>query len=526
MKTEKLPPMAEAFLFSVLFFCKFPLKSTLVKQTILIALLSCATVFVACRKDHDTDNETPVSPTEGTREQFTLDSIYLYAKQIYLWYDALPDYTTFNPRQYATGSNVLTNYEKELYVITQLKTNPSTGYSYEYSGYAGSPKYSFIDNGSLTGGRLGTVSLADKGDDFGLSISISSDVRIRYVNPNSSAALAGLQRGFKVTKINGTVVTTSSSNFIQTALNSSSMVMTVVDNNGTTGTVNLTKTNYTTNPVLKDTVLTAGAQNVGYLAYSRFSMLSSSQAPLEAAFSKFATKGVTALIIDLRYNGGGYTQTAEELINLIAPSSLKGKTMYIEYFNDLLQNGKAPILKQQLYRDANGNTVDYNGHKATYADLDYSISGNTYTFNKVGSLNTVKQVIFIVSGNTASASELVINSLKPYLPVKLVGSQTYGKPVGFFGVKIDAYTVYMSNFYMQNANGDGDYFQGMAPDIAASDDVTHDFGDANENCIAAALNYIAGNPSGKIGVATAEAPLIHLGPASFSGMIENRMHTK
>ncbi|WP_343670385.1 S41 family peptidase [Chitinophaga sp.] len=494
------------------------------KQTILFALLSCATVFVACRKDHDTDTETPVSPTEGTREQFTLDSIYLYAKEIYLWYDALPDYTTFNPRQYATGSNVLTNYEKELYVITQLKTNPSTGYSYEYSGYAGTPKYSFIDDGSLTGGRLGTVSLADKGDDFGLSLSASSDIRIRYVNPNSPAAQAGLQRGFKVTQINGTAVSTSNTSFIEAALNSNSISMTIVDNNGTTGKVNLTKSNYSTNPVMKDTVLTAGSQKVGYLAYSRFSVLSSSQTPLESAFSKFVASGVTSLIIDLRYNGGGYTTTAEELVNLIAPSTLNGKTMYTEYFNQLLQDGKAPILKQQVYLDANGNTVQYNGHTATYADLDYSVSGNTYKFSKAGSLNGVKQVVFIVSGNTASASELVINSLKPYLTVKLVGSQTYGKPVGFFGVKIDAYTVYMSNFYMQNANGDGDYFQGMTPDIAASDDVTHDFGDANETCIAAALSYLAG--SGRMGAATAVAPIIHMGPVPFSGMIEDRLHTK
>lgn len=505
------------------------------KQPILIALLSCATVFGACRKDHDTDTETPVSPTEGTREQFTLDSIYLYAKQIYLWYDALPDYTTFNPRQYATGSSVLTNYEKELYVITQLKTNPSTGYSYEYSGYAGTPKYSFIDDGSLTGGRRGsvaltgsnrlaTVSLTDKGDDFGLSLSASADIRIRYVNPNSPAALAGLQRGFRVTQINGTTVSTSNTSFIESALNSNSISMTIVDNNGTTGTVNLTKSNYTTSPVMKDTVLTAGASKVGYLAYSRFSVLSSSQTPLENAFSKFAAAGVTSLIIDLRYNGGGYTTTAEEMINLIAPSTLKDKVMYTEYFNQLLQDGKATILKQQTYLDANGNTVQYNGHTATYADLDYSVSGNTYKFSKVGSLNSVKQVVFIVSGNTASASELVINSLKPYLTVKLVGSQTYGKPVGFFGVKIDAYTVYMSNFYMQNANGDGDYFQGMTPDIPASDDVTHDFGDGSETCIAAALGYLAG--SGRTGVATAVTPLIHMGPTSFSGMIEDRLHTK
>jgi hypothetical protein len=496
-----------------------------VKQTIFIALFSCA-LFVSCRKDHDTTDE-PVSPTDGTREQLTLDSIYLYAKQIYLWYDALPDYTTFNPRQYATGGSVLSNYERELYNITQLKKNPATGYSYEYSGYAGAPKYSFIDDGSLTGGRLATVSLSDHGNDFGLAMSAtSSDVRIRYVNPASAADLAGLKRGFKVTQVNGTAVGPGSGSLIESALQGSTIKLTVVDNSGVTGTVSLKSGAYTTSPVIKETVLIAGGvQKVGYLNLSRFSLTSSAGAPLEAAFNNFAAQGVTALIIDLRYNGGGYTQTAEKMINLIAPTSLNGKTMYIEYFNELLQKNNAPILKQQLYYDANGNTVDYNGHKATYADLDYSIPGNTYKFTKEGNLNSVKQVVFIVSGNTASASELVINSLKPHLTVKLVGSTTYGKPVGFFGVKIDKYDVYMSNFYMQNSKGDGDYFQGMAVDIPAVDDVTHDFGHPLEDCVAAALDYITGNPAARVRAAVA-APVAHFGGKEFSGMIESRLHTK
>jgi C-terminal processing protease CtpA/Prc len=418
---------------------------------------------------------------------------------------------------------VLTNYKRELYIITQLKTNPATGYAYEYSGYPGTSKYSFIDDGSLTGGRLGTVSLTDKGDDFGLTISASTDVRIRYVNPNSAAAAAGLKRGYQITAVNDNPVSPASYTYIETALAGNSLSLSYIDDKGVSRSAKLTQYNYTTSPVLKDTVLTTGSSKVGYLAFSRFSSMTTAQAPLEAAFSTFATAGVSSLIIDLRYNGGGYTQTAEEMANLIAPSSLNSKVMYIEYFNDLLQNGKAPILKQQLYLDANGNTINYNGHKATYADLDYSISRNTYKFSKKGSLESVKQVIFIVSGNTASASELVINSLKPYLPVKLVGQQTYGKPVGFFGIKIDAYTVYMSNFYMQNANGNGDYFQGMTPDISASDDVTHDFGDPSESCIAAALNYINGHPSGRLSVVT---PVVHMGPPAFSGMIEDRLHLK
>jgi hypothetical protein len=272
--------------------------------------------------------------------------------------------------------------------------------------------------------------------------------------------------------------------------------------------------------VLKTAILDAGAQKVGYIAYSRFSNYTVTKAALDQAFSQFTAAGVTALVVDLRYNGGGYTQTAEYLINHIAPASLNGKVMYVEYFNTLLQNGQAPILQQQPYRDANGNPVMWNGHWATYADLDYSIAGNTFKFEDVGTLNSVKQAVFIVSGSTASASELVINSLKPHMPVKLVGQTTYGKPVGFFGLRIDKYTLYLSNFYMQNANGFGDYFHGMSVDIPSSDDVTHDFGDPNEMCVMSALNYIEGHPAGRIG---AIKPVVHMGPASFNGMIETRL---
>jgi hypothetical protein len=273
--------------------------------------------------------------------------------------------------------------------------------------------------------------------------------------------------------------------------------------------------------VLKATVLNAGGQKVGYIAYSRFSNLGATQAAIDQAFSKFTTEGVTALIVDLRYNGGGYTQSAEYMLNQIAPTSLNGKVMYVEYFNDLLQNGQAPILKQQPYLDGQGNPVMWDGHWATYADLDFSVAANTFKFSGDGGLNSVKQVVFIVSGSTASASELVINSLKPHMPVKLVGANTYGKPVGFFGISIDKYTVYLSNFYMQNADGNGDYFHGMQVDIPAADDVRHDFGDEGETCVMASLNYITGHPNG-MRTGPVE-PVVHMGPASFNGMIETRL---
>jgi carboxyl-terminal processing protease len=491
------------------------------KYHVLTQIIFISTIFFACKKDK---NNSPTPPAQGTREQLTLDSLYLYAQQMYLWYDALPDFATFNPRQYAVGGDVLTNYRKELYLITQLKINASTNLPYEYSGVPGTPKYSFMELGSPTAGDQGSVSLNDKGDDFGfaLTAATNTDVRIRYVNAASPAANAGLARGYRVTAINGTTIDAGSSAFIDNAMAAPAITLSVVDNNGVAGTVKLTEAAYTTNPVFKSAVLTVGSQKVGYLAFSRFSTPASATPALQSVFDAFTNAGVSAVVVDLRYNGGGYTETAEALVNYITPSSLGGKVMYTEYFNDLLQKGQAPILKQQLYFDANGNTVNYNGHTATYADLDYTVKGNTYTFSKEGSLQTVKQVVFIVSGSTASASELTINSLKPYLPVKLVGAQTYGKPVGFFGIKIDAYTVYMSSFAMQNANGQGDYYQGMTPDIPTADDVTYDFGDAREGCLSAALAYISGHPNGAR--KAVQPPVLHMGPASFNGMIENRLH--
>jgi C-terminal processing protease CtpA/Prc len=491
-----------------------------VKKNTFIQLLLLSTLFFACKKNKDTD--TPL-PAEGSREQLTLDSIYLYAQQIYLWYGALPKYDVFKPREYATGGYVLNNYQRELYDLTQFQINPATGAAYEYSGTAGRPKYSFMVETTNPGGRIGAVDLLDKGDDFGLALSAiaTNDVRIRYVNPASAAAVAGLTRGIKVLSMNGTTLTSGSVSFIESALSQSTVSLSVVNSTGTVSNVTLVKKNYTTSPVLKAQVINTASQKVGYIALSRFSILSNAETLIKAAFDQFAQQSVTALVIDLRYNGGGYTNTAGFLLDQIAPASLTGKVMYIEYFNDLLQQRKAPILKQQVYYDANGNTQQTGGHLATYADMDFTVAGNTYKFGTDGMLNTVKQVVFIVSGNTASASELVINSLKPHMPVKLVGRKTYGKPVGFFGIKIDAYTVYLSSFTMQNSKGEGDYYNGMEADIPATDDVSRDFGDEAESSLAAALNYINGHPTGER--TTTVNPVIHMGESSFNGMIESRL---
>ncbi|BAV08712.1 Peptidase family S41 [Filimonas lacunae] len=456
-------------------------------------------VFAACHKKNDPAPQ-PTTPTTGSRTEFSLDTLYLYASQTWLWYDALPSYTTFNPRQYAGyGSSDLAALKKELFDLVQYKINPSTGQPYEAPIGVNQGKYSFVEAGNLTTGRLATVSLEGKGNDLGLELAIvnGTEVRVRYVNPSSSAAAAGITRGCRIITMNGTAVSGNSTT-LNSALAQSSLPLTAEKPDGSTIDVTLSKSSYVSSPVLKYSVVTSGSKKIGYIAFARFSVLSGAQEQLDKAFAAFADAGVVDLVIDLRYNGGGYVQTAEYFSNLVAPTSANGYVMYSEQFNGLMQSGKATILASIPYSDANKQPVYINGRRATYADVDYSVQKNTHNFSKKGTLQSVKNVAFIVTGSTASASELLINSLKPYVNVQLVGAKTYGKPVGFFGIGIDQYTVYISQFKSANSKGEGDYFDGFTPGILSADDVTRDFGDVNELALSKAVAWIASGaaPSG------------------------------
>lgn len=473
----------------------------------------------SCKKSKTTPTPTPPTPTNpdpgtpGTsRADLTRDSIFLYAKQIYLWNDALPTYEVFNPRQYTSASTNLANYNNELYAITQLKINPNTGKAYEYS--TNGSKYSYIQDiatknpTAFVQTAKSSVDLEGNGNDLGVKLgaygtSSGSDAFALFataVYQNSPADKAGMVRSDRITKINGRSIGTSFSadvDFINSAFNGTTIALEgtkYVDGvAGASFSVNLTKAVYKSSPIYSTKVFTAGGKKIGYLAYARFSSMANSKADFDAAFANFSNSGVTDLIIDLRYNGGGYVNTAQYLIDHIAPSSANGQVMFAEYYNSMMQNGQATILANQPLPDGNGKLQYQNGKLITYANVSYTVAANTEKFNKTGPLQGVTNVVFIVSGNTASASELVINSLKPYMTVKLVGVKTYGKPVGFFPVTIEnKYDVYFSLFQSKNAQGQGDYFDGFTPDVVDNyDDPSRNFGDAKENYLAKALNLIA-----------------------------------
>ena len=489
------------------------LRKFISQNAFLYALLIVVGFTVSCKKSNNNpDGDGAPQGTPGTRAELTKDSIYLYAQQTYLWNVGMPSYSSFNPRQY--GSNEA--------VLAGIKALPSTG---------GKDKYSFIDDGSVA------TQLGGAGEDYGFSANfdVTDLLRVKYVYPGSPADVQGLKRGYQITKVNGGGTSRSSSTDIAN-LNASifgnnpSISLTVLKPDNTTQDIVINRGKYDIKPILFSNTYTVGAKKVGYIVFNSFT--TNAVDALDAAFSKFSTDGVTELVVDLRYNGGGSVATSEAFTNLIAPASENGKIMYTTYFNKTMQDAQARILENQkfYYTLPNGKTE-------LISAFDYSFkptiaAGNQEVFKKRGSL-AVTRVYFIVTGGTASASELLINNLKPVMDVKLIGKTTYGKPVGFFSLRIDKNDLYIPQFQTKNQLDQGDYFSGMTVDKDVTDDLTKDFGNPAEKMLAQALYYSGNNTfmalakdntlssiSGatKVQIAAANEKLDH----EFKGMVETR----
>jgi len=450
------------------------LRKFISQNTFFCALIILLGFTASCKKANNTpDGQGLPQGTSGTRAELTKDSIYLYAQQTYYWNVGMPSYSAFNPRQYSSNNAVL----------AALKALPSTG---------GKDKYSFIDDGSVAS-QLGGV-----GGDYGFSANFDATdlLRVKYVYPGSPADLKGLKRGYQLVKVNGGGTSRSSSTDIAN-LNASifgdnpSISLTFVKPGGGTQDIVINRASYNINPVLFTNTYTIGAKKVGYIVFNSFT--TNAAAALDAAFSKFTTDGITELVVDLRYNGGGSVATSELFTNLIAPPAQNGKVMYTTYWTQTMQDNQATILQNQKFY-AKGN----DGVTRMYSYFDYSYkptaaAGNQEIFAKRGALNGLTRVYFLVTSGTASASELLINNLKPVVDVKLIGKTTYGKPVGFFSIRIDKNDLYIPQFQTKNQLNQGDYFMGMNVDKDVADDLTKDFGDPSEKMLAQALYYSANN---------------------------------
>ena len=249
--------------------------------------------------------------------------------------------------------------------------------------------------------------------------------------------------------------------------------------------ITLTKTeNFQSNPIQLNKIIELGGTKVGYLMYNQFTQ--GFDDDLNEVFSNFKAEGVDELVLDLRYNGGGLVSSAIHLSGMITGQFNNEK------FASFIYNRKVMDL--------------YNSVEELKSRLNINFTNQLGDGSPINSLN-LNKVYIITSNRSASASELVINGLSPYIDVVQVGDNTYGKNVGGPAAVYDyidnqktinpdhTYAMYPMTFYIANGEEFYDYADGLAPqeDLKLKEDLTNlgELGENSDPLLALALNHIS-----------------------------------
>ena len=283
-------------------------------------------------------------------------------------------------------------------------------------------------------------------------------LKVLQVFPDSPASETGLRRGDRIVAIGGqSVIALATSGQLGAALGPSEdgfeMAFRYERLDGTIVDARMTKRAVTIPTVSVLNVYEVDGRKVGYLFFRNF--VEPSRAALDEAFTALRDVGATELVLDLRYNGGGLVSIAQHLSSLIGGARTEGQ-VFAEYFH----NSRNAFRNQTTRFEGKPNTLN------------------------------LQRLVVITTGGSASASELVINALRPFIPVVTVGETTYGKPVGQYGLTFCDKVLYPVAFTLRNANGQGDFFNGIAADCGAADDADRQLGDAAEASLAEALHVI------------------------------------
>jgi len=334
------------------------------------------------------------------------------------------------------------------------------------------------------------------GSSAGLGVRLTADTNARRLFiaeafEGAPALAAGIDRGTEILAIGTTSANLQSVSSIMAANGTQGLVDALgPDTNGTTRvlsvgdaagtrTVTLTKTTYDVAPVSTRygaSVINDAGHKVGYINLRTF--ITPAEGAMRDAFATFRAAGITEVIVDLRYNGGGLLSTAQVLGNLLGGN-----------------RSTSDVFAYQTFRPekASENETDL------FAPQAQSISPT--------------KIAFIGMGGTASASELVINAFPPYLHANaaLIGTNTYGKPVGQIALDKTACDdrLRVISFALQNAAHNANYFNGLASTMEktcqAGDDLTHKLGDPQEASIRQSLDYIEGKSCTAIGTTASTA---------------------
>jgi carboxyl-terminal processing protease len=343
--------------------------------------------------------------------------------------------------------------------------------------YLDAVRYRPLDNSfSYITDRASNDAFFSSSQFIGLGLSTHMEglvLRVTEVYPDSPAFEANLSRGDRIVEIGGRRVSALiQSGEIGSAFGPSEIGYTVdmlVERGGVQFRAQGIKRPVTIPTVSRTQVFQVGSRTVGYVNFRNF--VEPSYEALNIAFAELRERQVNELVLDLRYNGGGLVGVAQFLASLIGGARTDGQ-LFAEYFH----NDKQVALNRTV----------------RFAPQD----------NALG----LDRLVVITTRASASASELIVNSLRPFLPVVIIGGRTYGKPVGQYGINFCDKVLAPVAFTLRNANGEGDFFDGFAPTCQAADDLDHQLGDHREASLREALAFVdSGRCSGQEALTPARA---------------------
>jgi len=395
-------------------------------KKLLFLLIIFTALFISCRKD----NIAPNNISSATAR----DSIYNIMNEWYYWNDLMPTVTK-------------EDYDDPYQLLDAMLYKDLDRWSFiaDYNEFVAQMQGIFVGHG------------------FRIGIDNSGNARISLIyNESPLYKVEGVRRGWIVKKINGVelapIIIAGDVDAYHALLGpfeagiTNSFVFQDPDGNEVNCTS--TKSTFTINSVLLYDTLHLPNEVVGHLVFESF--IAPSPYELYDAFDFFNANNIEDLILDLRYNSGGYLSVARILASYIA-----GNTDQNDVFAKLAYNSN--------HEDAN----------------------DTYNFILSPFPLGLSRVIVITTRETASASEAVINGLKPFIDVISIGDTTNGKPTGMNGWDIgEKYFFWPVTFKIVNAEDQGDFFDGINPGKLVSDDITHDFSDREELCLKEAIYYL------------------------------------
>jgi len=418
-----------------------------------------------------------------------------WSNELYLWYDEITD---ADPELYDTPSY--------FDLMKTFDVTPSGANKDQFHFTFDTEQWLQLSQAGIT---------VSYGAEFELlSATIPRVIVVAFVEPGSPAAALGvdLARGATVRAVDGVDVDGSSQTDVD-VLNAGLFPsaageiheFTVQDvGAATTRTITLTSAEITQHPVPTTEIVNTPSGPVGYMLFNTH--IAPAEGHLISEMSAFEAAEITDLVLDLRYNGGGFLDIANQLAYMIAgPSAASGRVFDETQFNDKNPSIN-PVTGQALTPD-------------TFHTVSLGIDPTVTPGSPLPSVNLSR--VFILSGpGTCSASEAVINGLRGLdavqgnMEVILIGDTTCGKPYGFYPQDNCGTTYFSIQFRGVNAAGFGDYADGFVPvttpveanevrGCSVIDDFNNPLGDVAEARFDAALSYISSGdcPKAPVGIA-------------------------